>query len=75
MVTTPSASPIDISRRNARRQHKTDSQGQHADAIADSMERELEMRMQQQPRRIGEGRDGGETQENQGRKPGECAHV
>ena len=51
-------------------QNETHQQPEHADALADAMEREIEMRMQQQPRRIREQRDRHERGGEQSKKPG-----
>src|SRR4029077_17543877 len=57
-----------------RRGKKSKTQGEHADALADAVKRKIEVRMQQQPRRIGEHRNRGETQQDQPKKAGESSH-
>ena len=58
----------------AGQQHEPEQQRQHADARADAVEREVEVRVQQQPGRVGEDGDGGERQRHEQQEPTQGAH-
>ena len=59
----------------ARKREKTQQQRQHADALADTVEGEVEMRVQQRPRRIRQQRNGRQRNHHQPEKPRECTHI
>ena len=57
-----------------RDEHEPHQQRQHADALADAVEREVDIRVQQRPRRVAEYGDGRQRQPHQCQKPGKSSH-
>ncbi len=65
-----------VAQTHARRQdQEADQPHQHGDALADAVKREVEVRMQQQPGRVGEHADRRQCDEDETEKQGERAHV
>src|SRR2546429_395405 len=57
-----------------RQSEKADEERQHADALADTVEGEVEMRIEERPRRVGEHRDAEERRGAQPEKPRKGPH-
>ena len=55
-------------------QDEADDQRQHPDAFTHAVKLDIEVRVQQQPRRVGENRDRGQRRQHQPEEQNECAH-
>ncbi len=59
----------------AREENQSDEQRELAHATRDAVERKIEIRMQQHPRRVGDDRHQHQADEDEAEEPGECAHI